>query len=145
LSSLIVPPSAIRFSIFAKDDEILAVASDWAEALAAEDYKRAYGMTAHDPYYAWSPELTQQVIEGYGLPEKHPAGPYKVTPPKDARGGRQPRHELDRYEKPAPDGAIGTVLFDLPLNNQWSNLTATFRIYPTCNELVACLNEIHVF
>ena len=102
-------------------------------------------MTAHDPCYAWSASLIRQVIEGYGLPESHPAGPFRVTPLTDAKGGPRPRHEIDRYDKAAPSGAIAEAWFDLPLNGEWSDLTATFAVYPIGDELVLCLNEIHVF
>ena len=87
MSSLIVPATATRLTASASDQEMLGVASDWAHALAAQDYVRAYAMTAHDPYYAWSASLIRQVVEGYGLPEKHPAGPFRVTPLGDAKGG----------------------------------------------------------
>ena len=61
LSSLIVPLTATRLSASASDQEILGVARDWARALAAQDYERAHGMTAHDPYYGWSASLIRQV------------------------------------------------------------------------------------
>lgn len=74
MSSLIVPATATRLTAAASDQEMLGVARDWAHTLAAQDYERAYGMTAHDPYYAWSASLIRRVIEGYGLPESHPSG-----------------------------------------------------------------------
>jgi hypothetical protein len=102
-------------------------------------------MTAHDPYYAWSPTLIRQVIEGYGFPEKHPAGPFRVTPLADAKAGSRPRHEIKRYENAAPNGPIAEAWFDLPLNGEWSDLTATLAVYAVGRDLVLCLNEIHVF
>jgi len=145
MSSLIVPATATRLTASASDQEILAVARDWAHALAAQDYERAYAVTAHDPYYAWSASLIRQVVEGYGFPEKQPAGPFRVTPLGDAKGGPRPRHKVRRYEKKAPNNAVAEAWFDLPLNGVWSDLTATFAVYPIGDELVLCLNEIHVF
>jgi hypothetical protein len=145
LSSLIVPPTVTRLSVSATDQEILTAARDWADALAAQDYERAYGMTAHDSHYAWSASLIRDVIEGYGLPERHPAGPFRVTPLEDAKGGPRPRHEVKRYDQAAPDGAVAEVWFDLPLNGEWSDLTATFAVCQVGDDLVLCLNEIHVF
>ena len=145
MASLIVPTSATRVKASASNQEILGVARDWAHALAAQDYERAYGMTGHDPYYAWSAGLMRQVIEGYGHPESHPAGPFRVTPLADAKGGSRPRHTVRRHKKKKPDGAIAEVWFDLPLNGEWSDLTATFAVHPLGDELILCLNEIHVF
>jgi hypothetical protein len=144
MPSLTIPTTATRLKASASNREILGIARDWADALAAQDYERAYGMTAHDPYYARSAGLIRQVIEGYGLPEPHPAGPFKVTPLADAKGGPRPRHTVRRYKRKAPHGAIADVSFDLPLNGEWSDLTATFAVHPIGDELVLCLNEIHV-
>jgi hypothetical protein len=55
-----------------------------------------------------------------------------------------PCHEVDRYEK-AADDAFAEVWFDLPLNGECSDLTATFAVYPVGDELVLCLQEIHVY
>jgi hypothetical protein len=142
---LIVPPTIARLPVSATDQEILGAVRDWAHALAAQDYERAYGMTAHDGYHAWSASLIRAVIEGYGLAEAHPAGPFRVTPLEDAKGGPRPRHEVHRHERAAPDGIVAEVWFDLPLNGEWSDLTATFAVHPVGDDLVLCLNEIHVF
>src|SRR4029450_11277874 len=62
MSSLIVPATATRLTASVSDQEILGVAHNWAHALAAQDYERAYGMTAHDPYYAWSGSLIRRYL-----------------------------------------------------------------------------------
>lgn len=144
MQSLIFPPNAIWFPVSAGDEDLLAATGQWAEALAAGQYDKAYEMTAHDPYYRWTPALIRQVIEGYGLPEPHPRGPFQVTSPDHATG--EPREYIvERYDEPSAAGAIGEVRFDLPLNGEWSDLTATLAIYPVQGRLVLCLNEIHVF
>jgi hypothetical protein len=145
--SLILPPDVIRFPVSASDTDLFAVVKQWAEVLAAEQYEQAYGMTAHIPYYRWTPDLIRQVIEGYGLPEPHPRGPFRVTPSAQASGDR---YELvaERYEEPIPSGAIGAIgeiRFNLPLNGEWSDLTARLTIHPVEQHLVLCLDEIHVF
>lgn len=102
-------------------------------------------MTAHEAYYEWTPKLVREVIEGYGLPDPRPEGPYKITPLKSAGGELSPRHEVERFDSPTPAGDIGEVWFDLPLNGEWSDLTATFAVYPLEDKIVLALNEIHVF
>lgn len=92
------------------DEDLLIATRKWIETLAAEQYEKAYEMTAHDPYYKWTPELIRQVIEGYGLPEPHPRGPFRVTVPSQARGQC---HECDveRYDEFSASGAIGQIRF----------------------------------
>jgi len=142
---LVVPNNAVLLRSSATDNDILSLVKRWVDALAREDYGSAYNMTAHEPYYEWTPQLIREVIEGYGLPDPHPDGPFKVTPLKSAKGDLAPRHEVDRFDSPYASGAIGEVWFDLPLNDEWSDLTATFAIYRLDSNIVIALNEIHVF
>jgi hypothetical protein len=134
----------------ASDEELLAVACRWVDLLAEQDYAAAMELTAHDDYYGWTPDLIRSVIEGYGFPEPHPRGPFRVTPLAEARGRREPARRVKRWARPLlrPDRsavALGDVLFDLPLNGEWSDLTATFQIQLRPEGTVLVLNEIHVF
>jgi hypothetical protein len=135
----------------ATDEEILDVVRKWASALARQDYEAAFAMTTHDPYYRWTPDLIKAVIQGYGLPEPRWDGKiFQVTPIETAVGGPPPRHEVEYFEQPRPISetgqmAVGEVWFDLPLNGEWSDLTATFEICRSNDCTVLILNEIHVF
>lgn len=142
---LIVPDTAVHLPPTAADADILGVADRWAAALAAEDYGAAYGMTAHEPDFAWTPALIGNVINGYGSPEPHPGGPFRVTDLETAKGGPAPRHEVQWFDPVAIAGRLGVVWFDLPLNGAWSDLTATFAIWRPEDQIVLALNEIHVF
>ncbi len=62
-----------------------------------------------------------------------------MTPLEVAVGGPVPRHEVDR------DGADrGFIWFDLPLNGEWSDLTATFWFMPSDDGTVIALDDLHV-
>jgi len=135
----------MRLPQVATDEEILTLVRQWVELLAHGNYEAAYDITGHEPYYQWTPELIRQVIEGYGLPEPHPAGPFRITSLASAKGGPEPRHCVERFETARDDGRIGHVLFDLPLNGEWSDMTATFGVYRYEDSVVLSLNEIHVF
>lgn len=145
MSGLVLPPDVVRLPASASDAEVLAIVERWAGFLAVEDYEGAYGMTAHEPYFRWTPRLLREVIEGYGLPDPHPDGPFKVSPLETAKGGPEPRREVSYDDPPRPNGAVGGVWFDLPLNGEWSDLTATFSIHRLDEEIVLSLNEVHVF
>jgi hypothetical protein len=140
----------IVLPIDATDDAILAAVREWVAALAAGDFVGAYAMTAHEPYYRWSPDLIRDVIAGYGLPEPAPDGiAHRVTPIETAEEDVHPEHEVTRWNEPrdVDNGrvAIGEVRFDLPLDGYWSDLTATFEIQQGASNIVLVLNEIHVF
>lgn len=143
--SLILPERAVRLPPMTPDEEILALVGQWVELLAQGDYGAAYDLTAHEPHYQWTPDLMRQVIEGYGLPEPHPAGPFRITSLDSVKGGPKPRHRVERFKTVHRDGRIGYVWFDLPLNGKWSDLTATFGVYRNEDCVVLSLDEIHVF
>jgi hypothetical protein len=125
----------------ATDDEMLALVERWIDDLSRGDYAAAYARTSHDPYYEWTPELIHAVIAGYGLPEPHRRGPFSVTDRLSAHG--TPRYEIDRED--LGPGTVAEVWYDLPLNGEWSDLTATFRFERDGDFLRAVLQEIHVF
>lgn len=129
----------------ANDEEILAVVEQWIDDLARGDYASAFARTQHDPYYRWTPELIAHVIHGYGLPEPHPSGVrFQVTPRAEADGNGRPHYrEVDRGA--ARGEVVAEVWHDLPLNGEWSDLTATFRLERRGARLELVLQEIHVF
>ena len=129
-------------SVNSSDEEILGYITEWVVSLAEEDYESAYKKTSHDPYYEWTPDLIKRVINGYGLPEPHPSGEiFKVTPIKEAKG-ETPKQEIDRG--PYDGNRLGYVYYDLPLNGEWSDLTASFRLEIQGQNLDVILEEIHV-
>jgi hypothetical protein len=127
----------------ATDEEILVAVEAWIDDLARGDYVAAFARTEHDAYYAWTPELIEAVINGYGLAEPLRRGvKFTVTPRADARG-RPHYREVDRDV--ARDSTIAEVWYDLPINGEWSDLTATFRVDRKDLALTLVLQEIHVF
>lgn len=143
---------AIKLALDATPTEILKTVEAWVKLLEQEDYQNAYAYTEHDEYYQWTPDLIKEVIYGYGLPELHPSGEiFKITDINQASTEhRKPSHEVNYYEEPLPyeekeAEIIGQVWYDLPLNGEWSDLTATFQIVRREAHLTLELAEIHVF
>jgi hypothetical protein len=125
------------------DEELLQLVGAWIDDLARGDYESAFARTKHDPYYGWTPALIERVIDGYGLPEPHPSGVrYAVTDRAAARGTPRLRH-VDREGVRSP--VIARVEHDLPLNGEWSDLTASFRVEQTVEGVKIFLEEIHVY
>jgi hypothetical protein len=108
------------------DEDVLRLVETWIDALARGDFAGAYAMTEHDPYYAWTPDLIRDVIAGYGLPTPHPSGEaFAVTPRARAEGTPADRAVDPEARRP---GALAEVRYSLPLNDEWSDLTATFGL-----------------
>jgi hypothetical protein len=121
----------------ANDGQILDVVREWVELLAAERYARAVEFV--DPGQVWTPALLRSVIRNYGSVEPRKDGStFRVTSIGDAKGGPSPRHAVDRQ------GGRISVWFDLPLNGQWSDLTATFQVSETKGGLALVLDDVHV-
>lgn len=114
----------------------------WVDDLEREDYAAAFSRTGHDTYDRWTPDLMRAVVAGYGLPEPHPSGiVFKVTSRATAAGN--PHHRaVDRHN--VPRTSIAEVRYDLPLNGEWSDLTATFRVEARADGAELILGEIHV-
>ncbi len=124
------------------DSKIIAFIEEWVNDLVNEDYESAYNRTSHDPFYEWTPELIKEVINGYGHPEPHPCGEvYKVTSMSAAKG-KNPAKSVDRVT--LDDNCFGYAYYDLPLNGEWSDLTAIFRLEKREASLVVILEQIHV-
>ncbi|CUR47582.1 hypothetical protein BN2364_3141 [Alloalcanivorax xenomutans] len=120
----------------------MGVVETWVKYLARGDYAGAYALTDHDPYYGWTPELIRKVIAGYGLPMEHADGVvYRVTSPGDAVGspGEKSVERVSGHER-----LVGFLYYDLPLNGEWSDLTASFRLESVDDTLNIILEEIHV-
>lgn len=124
----------------------------WIELLAAENYGQAYALTFHDPYYQWSPTLIESVINGYGTVYEQGEKIYKVTWPCPLKlETKRIYRDLTFFEnfrqsthQPGLNVA-GYLLYSLPLNGEWSDLSVTFNLLKRDDFWALELNEIHVF
>jgi hypothetical protein len=122
--------------VAASDDEIKAQVAVWPELLARKRFREALAMfTPSDEEAAWTPELLEETIAGYGLPEPDPDGRrFEVTtlsgrPDRDDIVGK--RIDVDRQNPYGldPGQYLGMVHYDdVPLNGERSDLTARFHI-----------------
>jgi hypothetical protein len=137
----------IRLSPPASDEQVFDAVIAWVELLAQENYEAAFQMLRHRRDEHWSPELMKTVITNYGSIEPCSDGTiFKVTSPKDNPQGRD-FHEIEWWEDDPnrPAEYVGIVLFTLPLNGEWSDLTASLHIVEENGDLVLELDDIHVF
>lgn len=123
----------------------------WLDLWAEQKYHEAFNFTLHDPYYGWSPASLEEVINGYGLPYEDTVNKCVVTNRISSfDDGSKHYKEITFFETPGkhPDGkllVIGEALYDLPIDGNWSDLTASFKIIQSASFIKLELNEIHVF
>ncbi|UUZ46932.1 hypothetical protein LP420_24980 [Massilia sp. B-10] len=110
----------------------------WVRLLENEDYTAAFYYTTHYPSDQWTPDLMRAVVKGYG--ESNPA--QKVT----LHG--KPTETWQRKEVSCRDepefGAVGNVWYDLNIEGDLSDLTATFTIYKNAKGFIVVLEQIHL-
>ena len=129
----------------ASDEAILNVIRDWVELLAVNDFEAAYAMLHHEPDEPLTPDFLRMWISNYGWHDPVKDGStYRVTSCKSAVGRETHYQDVNRYSPPNASGCTGDVIFDLPLNGEWSDLTALFWIYNREGSLVLQLDDVHV-
>lgn len=135
----------MTFSKTASDQELLEGVKKWVSLLAEEKFLEAYELTAQDSYYEWTPQLMRSVIAGYGMRHEPGDHEYRISKISETQGGPSPRWEVERWQDAEPRSRIGSVSCDLPLDKEWSDLTATFEVVKNEDHLMLVLQEIHVF
>ena len=93
------------------------------------------------PSEGWTPELMRTVVRHYGFTEPRRDGcTFVVTPIAEAVGGRpRPEQDVLRF-----GNGSGVVHFDLPLNGEWSDVTAIIEFEEQRDGLALRLVDIHV-
>jgi hypothetical protein len=95
---------------------------------------------------AWTPELLAAVIQNYGSVESRDDGKTFAVTPIATAVGAGPRFDVTWFEKPLGYGSgasVGHARYDLPLNGQWSDVTASFDIVDTAEGLALALDDVH--
>jgi hypothetical protein len=134
----------LKFPKTANDEELLDGVRKWVDLLSEDRFSKAFDLTAYDSYREWTPDLIRSVIAGYGVPHEPESREYGISKVSQTEGGPSPRWEVDRWQNAEPSSRIGFVRFDLPLDGEWSDLTATFEVVQINEHYVLILQDIHV-
>jgi hypothetical protein len=133
----------LELPISASQEEVLEEVNKWVKALCDDDYEQACEFL-HWPEWSqeWSVELIRKLITNYGSLEPRRDGQtFRVTDPSLAHG--RARHSVPRFPE-VSDKVVGHVCYDLPLNGEWSQVTATFDLCRVGGKLTFVLEDIHV-
>ena len=137
----------ITLTVDAKDDDLLQIVCSWVELLAQDKYDEAFAMLSYAPEEGWTPELVRSLVTNYGSLKPLADGrTFHVTSlhsnPALPEGRSQPYQDVEQWEERRD--CIGWIHFDLPLNSEFSDLTAIFNIVKVGERLALELHTIHV-
>ena len=137
------------FPLNATDEQLLMAVDHWIGLLAEERYEEAFKLLyLNSPLDdGWSPDLIRALVQNYGISEPCRDGKvHRVTPIAQTSGGRpNPCRMVFRYDDDnGAKGLEGYIHFDLPLDGEWSDVTASFDIWRIEDKLVLHLEDMHV-
>lgn len=131
----------------AGEQEVLAAVKEWVRLLADGRYQDACEYL-YPGEQSWSPDKLKLIISNYGSQTPHWSGKkFKVTylewtPEEEARLEPMVLWRTDAPPEEDPDR--GSVKYDLPLNGEWSQLSAIFNLFVVDGALVLELEDIEV-
>jgi hypothetical protein len=133
------------------DDEILGVCREWVDLVAAgrlaDAIQLLYVPASYDPSQHWTSETLETYIGNYGSWDPLADGRVmRMTPLETARipansSGRLPYADVVRLSS---DPHAGSVELDVPLDGEWSDLTAQFEFAPVDGGIGISLYDLHV-
>jgi hypothetical protein len=134
----------IEIPLEAPEQALIAFVRHWLKLLAAGRWQEVCGLIDEPNCYGinWTPERIQQVAEdtfgpGCRFRSRHPEG-LRWTDPDELDDGGHP--EIYPY-----DGGSGYALeHDVPLNGEWSDLTAQFEFHRRPQGYAVVLHDLHV-
>lgn len=133
------------------DDQILALCREWAELVAADWLDDALRLLwvppDYDPSQHWTPESLRTYIENYGSWEPLTDGSrWRITSFVSVRlpADRPAFRPVADVFRDGRNTRAGRVDVDLPLNGEWSDLTAQFEFRPVRDGIAVSLYDLHV-
>jgi hypothetical protein len=134
----------IEIPAHAVKQTLVAFVRHWLRLLAAGRWEEACGMIDEPNCYAitWTPERIQQVVEdsfgpGCRFRSRHPEGIRWSDPDELGDGGHPEIYPQD-------DGSGYAFDHDIPLNGEWSDLTAQFEFHHRPQGYAVVLHDLHV-
>lgn len=138
-----------KFPFTATEQDFYRFIINWVGLLAQRKYQEAYDSVLQYDYYEWTPTLMESIVNGYGMDYEEGQTKYEVTSP-DKAVGEGNGFDVMWYEGEVVNFVEGRerlaeLWYDLPLNDEWSDLTVTFDLVKCSDGLYLQLKEIHVF
>jgi hypothetical protein len=128
----------------ASDSDLIALLSEWSDLMAAGDFAAAADFL-HQPSEesgaeTWTADSLKTYIQNYGSwDERTGQDRMRVTSTAEAAQRAPAPHEVFSYKDRPPD-----IEFALPLNGEWSDLTAMIDVVEVDGRWAFVLYDLHV-
>jgi hypothetical protein len=119
----------------ATDEQIMALADEWAALVAAGDFDAAYALSAQSEHNNFTAQMIREVIEDYRASGEEDSD--------DVGRNGQPCREFTRWDL-TREYCLGYIWYDLDVDGKLSYLTADFYVVLKPEGVVIELYEIHV-
>jgi hypothetical protein len=138
----VLPPDAT-------DDEIVTLCREWVDLMAAGRTPEALDLLwipdDYDDSQRWTPARLVGYIANYGNSQPTPDGTrWTITPPEAAAVGERGAPRKPEVGRLDDHPSSGWVDYDLPLNGEWSDLTAQFEFRRVEGGTRVSLYDLHV-
>jgi hypothetical protein len=120
------------------DADLIAFIDRWAALLEREDYDTAFALTGHIPEMRWTPALVRDVIKSYGEAQPDQRVTLEGVPTDISQRKRVDRRPTNAH------GCFGEIWYDLNIDGEASDPTATFALKGADGGVTVHLNDIHV-
>lgn len=137
-----------KIPLHASEEVLIKAVEEWVDLLVAKKFQEALDFIYPIPYPEWNAGYLERWIGNYGFDQPLKDGSkVEITSRVDAKGNQYSRE----YEPCDPhiDEAtglevVGMVFYDVPLDGEWSDLTAQFQVCELKGELVLDMHGLHV-
>jgi hypothetical protein len=142
------PEKMNKLPLNANREAIITAVEAWVDLLVAKKYQAALDFIYPIPYPEWDAQYLETWIRNYGHDQPLKNGRVvEITPRNQAKGEQYNKDfEVDEPQIDETTGltVIGMVLYDVPLDGEWSDLTIQFNVCKFEKGLVLDMNGFHV-
>ncbi len=134
--------------ISASKDTLMATVEEWIDLLVAKKYQEALDFIYPIPYPEWDAQYLENWIRNYGFDQPLKDGATVEITSRHEATGKQFNREFEASDPFVDENTglevIGTVLYDVPLDGKWSDLTVQFNVCKFEGSLVFDMYGFHV-
>ncbi len=137
-----------KIPLTSEKETIIATVEEWVDLLVAKQYQAALDFIYPIPYPEWTADYLENWIKNYGFDQPLKDGRTVEITPRETAKGKQYNRDYEIYELHVDEvtglEVIGMVHYDVPLDGEWSDLTAQFNICKYEGGLVLDMQGLHV-
>lgn len=137
-----------KLPLSASEELLITAVEEWVDLLVAKKYQEALEYIYPIAYPEWDAEYLENWIRNYGFDQPLKDGNIVEVTPRQKAKGKQYNREYQVYGPQIDEvtglEVIGMILYDVPLDGEWSDLTAQFNVCKFENCLVLNMYGFHV-